>query len=110
MFTSAIANPHQFRARRRNSARIVPLFRCASRPGDRNQKSTLLHRLDIVMYAMVEGHQFSGGKFDLLTWQMNTNLTLQRMDRDSGIGMVLLHLRVGPHENQDNPEVWILGE
>jgi hypothetical protein len=41
---------------------------------------------------------------------MDANLTLQRMDRDSGIGMVLLHLRVGLHENQDNPEVWILGE
>lgn len=59
---------------------------------------------------MVECHQFTGGKFDLLIGQMDANLTLQRMDRDSGIGMVLLHLRVGLHENQDNPEVWILGE
>jgi hypothetical protein len=65
LFTVTAAFQSLCRAQRRNSARIVPLFRRTSRPGDRNQKSTLLHRLDIVTYAVVECHQFPGGKFDL---------------------------------------------
>jgi hypothetical protein len=41
---------------------------------------------------------------------MNANLALQRMDRNSGVGMMLVHLCVPLHEDQNDPEVWILGK
>ena len=63
-----------------NAALCLPAvspFRCASRPGNGDQKSALLQRFDVVVYAVVECHQFPGGKVDLLIREMNANLALQ---------------------------------
>jgi hypothetical protein len=99
--------------RHTNAARCLPAvspFRCASRPGNGDQKGALLQRFDVVVYAVVECDQFPGRKVDLLIREMNANLALQRMDRNSGVGMMPLHLCVPLHEDQNDPEVWILGK
>jgi hypothetical protein len=88
----------------------VSLFLGASGPGNGDQERALLQRFDIVVYPVVQRHQFSGGKINFLIRQMDAEACLQRMDRDPGIGMMLLHLCVRLHEDQDDPEVRVLRE
>jgi hypothetical protein len=39
---------------------------------------------------------------------MDTNLSQQVMNGDPTFGSVLVHLRLGLHQNQNDSEVWIL--
>ena len=78
--------------------------------GNGDEERALLQCLDIVGDAMVECYQLPDGQLDLLIWEMNADPTLERMDRNSGIGMVLFHLCVRLHEHQHDAEIRVLSE
>jgi hypothetical protein len=63
-----------------------------------------------VTYSVVQNDQFPSSNFHLLVWQMNANLALKRMDRNSGIHVMLIHLRVGLHKDENDMEVGVFGE
>jgi hypothetical protein len=41
---------------------------------------------------------------------MDTHLSQQLMNGDPTVGSVLIHLRIGLHQNQNDSEIWILRE
>jgi len=79
-------------------------------PRDGEQEPTLFQCFDVVYHATVQDQQLSDCQVDLLIWQMDTNLSQQGMNGDPTFGLVLIHLCVGLHQDQNNAEIWILRE
>jgi len=85
-------------------------FGRALRPRNGKQECTLFQRFDVMHHATVQDQQLSSRQVDLLIRQVDTNLPQQVMNRNSAFRPVLFHLRVGFHQNQNNPEIRILRE
>src|SRR5579864_7403515 len=92
----------------RRSAHRVSLLRTSSRPGNCNQKRTLLECFHIVMNAGFQTHQFATAEFDSLVGKLETNSTLECLNRNPRVGVMFPHFRTGLHQDKDDAEIRVL--
>jgi len=79
-------------------------------PGYGQQECGVFDGLDVVPDGGSEGEEVADMKIVRVAMNIEADITFENLERDSAVGMVLLHLRGGFHGDEDDSEVVLLEE
>jgi hypothetical protein len=79
-------------------------------PGDGQKKSGVAFGLDMVTDGVAESEKCTGWEIVLLSVDGDANLTLENLDGECAVGVVLLHVGGVLHGDEDDAEVVFLEE
>ena len=88
--------------------RLLDLF--FRRPRERQQKGAILGRLHIMRNALIQNEQFPGREIHHPLGQMEPDMAVKRVHRDSASRRMLIHARIRLHGDQHNAEIRVLYE
>ena len=88
----------------------MALIFCSARPGNSNQKRALADRFDIVRNSVLKGEKAARFHGYALFRNLDSNLSLQQLNRNAAVDVVLAELRVGLHENKDNVQIRVFDQ
>ena len=57
-----------------------------------------------------QAHQFPAAELESLVRKLDTNSALDGLNRDSRVGVMLLHFRAGLHQDEHDSKVWVFRE
>ena len=79
-------------------------------PGDGEEKGGVAFCFDVVADGVAESEEGAGGEIVRLALDVDANVTLEDVDGESAVGVVLVHVSADLHGDEDDAEVLLFEE